>query len=323
MVIRSIRNQYRGINAHLHSYWQSQPGWPEFHTGYLLNLLYALKPLLLTRGYTVELEPSLQIRRLDGVGGSEYPESDLTIFDLRPERRPMPQPFPGQTHAGELTLPIRESIFLEPQSEKTYQALRIDDARTKRGEPLVWIEVLSPSNKPGGRDARQYFAKREKIVETGIVFVEIDYLHESDSTILRLESPTTDSPHPYHVLIVDPRPTLNDGVARVIGFDVDEVIPTPEIALNGDDRLTLPLDLPYHTTLQHALYGLERVDYAVLPLRFERYREHDQARILNRVLAVLQAWKAGLDLESGPFPALERPYAEAMELWQQMQTKAP
>jgi hypothetical protein len=68
VAIQSIRNQYPGINAHLHSYWQAESGWPEFHSRYLIHLTDTLKPLLLKMGYTAAIESSLQIRRVDWPG---------------------------------------------------------------------------------------------------------------------------------------------------------------------------------------------------------------------------------------------------------------
>jgi len=36
--VRSIKNQYIGINAHLHSLWQSEGGWDEFHIEFLWSI---------------------------------------------------------------------------------------------------------------------------------------------------------------------------------------------------------------------------------------------------------------------------------------------
>ena len=36
--MRSVRNQYLGINAHLHSYWQAVRGWNNFHNPYIVQL---------------------------------------------------------------------------------------------------------------------------------------------------------------------------------------------------------------------------------------------------------------------------------------------
>jgi hypothetical protein len=110
--VRSIRNQFLGVNPHLHSYYQALGGWGRFHTPYLVNLTYALKARLLSMGYTAELEPSLQIRRIDADEVND-PEADVTIYDLDPIRSISPnvaRTTSSQTAAGELVLSIAEAI---------------------------------------------------------------------------------------------------------------------------------------------------------------------------------------------------------------------
>ncbi len=317
MAVRSVKNQYLGINAHLHSRWQAQGGWPEFHSGYVWNLFNALKLLLLPIGYTAAVESSLQIRRLDLPGTVDRPQSDVTIYDPDPIRPFYRRSEAFSSAADEMVMPITDALLEPPISEKTYNAIKIYEVRAEAGDPVVWIELLSPSNKPGGSDAAEYLRKRDKLVESGIALVEIDYLHESPPTVrsLPVYRPDQNTPHarPYHILIFDPRPNLNEGILRIAGFDVDAPIPTLTIPLNDDDLLTFDFGPPYHRTLAEALYGLEVVDYGQLPVHFERYHARDQARIANRILAVLRASQAGTDLETGPFPAPSLPLEDALK----------
>lgn len=95
-------------------------------------------------------------------------------------------------------------------------------------------------------------------------------------------------------------------------FNVDQAIPALTIPLNGDDALAFNFDQPYQKTYTETLYGLELVDYRQLPQHFDRYSPTDQARIANRIVAVLQAAQAGVDLESGPFLVGTLPLAEAL-----------
>ncbi|MBI1276849.1 MAG: DUF4058 family protein [Anaerolineaceae bacterium] len=308
MAVRSIKNQYMGINAHLHSLWQAQGGWPEFHTRHIVHLADSLKAVLLPMGYTAALEPSLQIRRIDSPQPSEYPESDVSIYDLHPHRPRRPLTASPAGTMGELVFSITDVLLDDQVSEKTYNAIGIYEVipgRSERGEAVAWIELLSPSNKPGGRDVRDYFNKRIKIIESGLVFIELDYLHESAPTLRDLpdyhtkkDHLTESTAHPYRILIVDPRPNIVDGVVRVKQFDVDDIIPTMSIALNGNDVLEFNFGPPYHKTLIDALYGLEWVDYSQFPIHFDQYRETDQARIANRMLVVLQAAAEGHNLEA-------------------------
>jgi Protein of unknown function (DUF4058) len=319
MVVRSVKNQYHGINAHLHSLWQAKGGWTEFHTRHIVHLADALKAVLLPMGYTAALEPSLQIRRIDLPSPPEYPESDVTLYDLDPLRPMQSFARSPMSSAGELVFPIIETLLRDPLSEKTYNAIALYEARAQRGEPVAWIELLSPSNKPGGRDVRGYFNKRIKIIESGIVFVELDYLHESAPTLSGLPDYRSKSQdvaeadvHPYRILIVDPRPNIMEGVVRVKGFDVDERLPALKIGLNANDMLGFDLTGAYHKTLEDALYGLEWVDYRLLPVNFDHYRERDQTRIVNRMLVVLEAAQSGIDLETSEFAPKNLPLETAL-----------
>src|SRR5262245_50751774 len=64
MPVRSVKNQYLGINAHLHSLWQAEGGWNNFHNRHIGDLAGLLRQKLLPMGYTATIEESLQIRRL-------------------------------------------------------------------------------------------------------------------------------------------------------------------------------------------------------------------------------------------------------------------
>ncbi len=304
--VRSIKNQYRGINAHLHSYWQAEGGWDSFHANHITYLTAALKAQLLPLGYTAESQQSLQIRRFGEPAGK--PESDVTLFDsdLFRARKPYASP-------GDMGLPA-ELILSMPDAASTveelaqYRAIAIysyDVSKANRGEPVAWLELLSPSNKPGGQDAAYYRNKRWKILHSGIVFVELDYLHESPSTfdgiasyalIAKQREPELGS-HPYRVVIAEPRPVFDEGKVYPHEFDVDREIPTVKIPLNGSDVLDFDFNAPYRKTLAEMLYGLEWVDYSQLPLNFDRYSRDDQVRILARMLFILDAARQKFDLE--------------------------
>ncbi len=305
--VRSVKNQYLGINAHLHSYWQAEGGWNSFHTAYIGDLSKTLRARLLPMGYTAEIEPSLQIRRLDYPVGE--PESDVTIYDLDPIR-PLQPVAALQPRSEVLVLPILELLQESPLSEKQFQAIAVYQlVAGKRGQPVAWIELLSPSNKGGSKDADTYRDKRLKLLQSGIVFVEIDYLHESPPTLQKVAEyrprkgePSSPGSYPYHIAVINPRPRFVEGLGYVVGFDVDAPIPPADIPLNADDVLTFDFGIPYAKTFEEMLYGVEFVDYSQLPNRFDRYSADDQARITARMLVVLEAVRDGIDLENGPFP---------------------
>lgn len=317
--IHSINNQYHGINAHLHSYWQNMGGWHSFHGNHIADLLRAMRAALLPMGYTADLESSLQVRRLDGP--TEEPESDITIFDPHPVRPLLPA---GQQDVSSelLVLSVPEVLQEPPLSDREFMAIAVYQLVHRgrdQGTPVAWIELLSPSNKGGSQDAAIYREKRSQLIHSGLVFVELDYLHESGSTLGRLGSyrirqrqAADANAHPYRIAVIDPRPTFDEGKAYIAEFDVDEAIPTLTIPLNGEDRLPFDFDAPYQKTYTETLYGLELVDYRKLPLHFDRYSPADQARIANRMVAVVRAVESREDLESGPFASAGLPLAEAL-----------
>lgn len=306
--IRSFKNQYVGVNAHLHSYWQADGDWSEFHTSYIVDVTKMLKLQLLPLGYTAGIEKSLQIRRLDKLDSE--PKSDLTIYDPDPVR-PFVRtgsPFVG-TYDAVLDLPEILDYEEEPAE---FRAIAIYEAEPggARGEPVAWIELLSPSNKPGGQHATEYRLKRRKLLDSAIVFVEVDYLHESAPTFSRIASyrvrgrgrlPSPEA-HPYRILVIDPRPLISEGKLYLHQFDVNDPIPAVTIPLNADDVLKFDFGAPYHKTVQEALFTYEFVDYQQLPEHFDRYNERDQTRIVACMIAVLEAARDSLDLETGPFP---------------------
>jgi Protein of unknown function (DUF4058) len=175
--VRSVKNQYRGINAHLHSQWQAESNWSGFHTLQIGDLLKALNAQLMHLNYIAEVEQSLQIRCLGNP--PSRPKADRLIYDSVPNR-PSHQTdsWYGQTQ----TIALAELLDEHELSEKPYRALiiyELDNQTGKRGEPVAWIELLFPSNKGNSEDAEVYRAKRMTIMVSGLVFVEIDYLNRT------------------------------------------------------------------------------------------------------------------------------------------------
>jgi hypothetical protein len=303
--VRSVKNQYLGINAHLHSLWQAKGGWKDFHTTHMVYLVAALKTELLPMGYTAGIEHSLQIRRSEY--GEGRPEADIMIYDRDPIRPFLPV---GEAVAEPTVLPAPE-LLVDYEELSEYRAIGIYSSRTRfeGGEPVAWIELLSPSNKL--QDRGPYVERRLDLIKTGIVFVELDYLHESPPTLSKIPNyargrrrrPPVAGAHPYHILVIDPRPEWYEGQLFNYAFAVDEPLPQVRIPLNAGDVLDFDFGPPYHRTLAETFFAYEHVDYRQLPLNFGRYDEADQTRIANRMVAVLEAALARLDLESGPFPA--------------------
>jgi hypothetical protein len=303
--VRSVRNQYLGVNAHLHSTLQGEGGWGNFHTRHIVHLADWLNGQVRALGYVAVVEDSLQIRRADEP--IRRPKSDITVFDLQPLRTISPLASSTQGGVG-LLLPLSAVFDLPELSEKPYRGIAIYEqtgAARQAREPVAWLELLSPSNKRPGSDAESYLRKRRDLLDSGIVFVEIDYLHETMPTVASIPDYSAtphESAHPYRIAVCEPRPRHEDGWVRLVEFGVDEPIPPVAIPLNNADLLSCDFAQVYQTTFETGFLG-DLVDYATLPINFDRYSPADQTRIANRMLAVLTAAQAEVDLETGPFAA--------------------
>lgn len=316
--INPVKNQYRGINAHLHSYWQAEGGWDSFHTNHIADLMREMNKLLMPMGYVADIERSLQIRRFSEPIGK--PESDITIFDQNPTYRDYHSP-PRITSVEAVAIPEAIALNEEISPYRSVAIYEYVPGKRPYGNPVVWIELLSPSNKPNGQDAGHFRDKRIKLLQTGIVFVEIDYLHESPPTLdyFPLYRRGRSGSHPYHVIVVDPRPKIEEGWLYPYHVDVDNILPTVSIPLNGEDILKVDLELVYQATLSATPYLRLFVDYSQLPLNFDRYSVDDQTRILNRMIAVLEASQQGIDLATTyPLPVGTLPYDEALTRVQEL-----
>jgi hypothetical protein len=272
-------------------------------------------------GYEEAIEQSLQIRR---VGEPDrYPISDVSIYDTQPARAAQGL-FPTSTPlTGFASVPTLELLDISEEDISYYRAIGIYETRSRGPQgstPIAWIELLSPSNKPGGRDFERYIAKRGQILQTAIVFVEIDYLHEQPSTFKKLPSyiPRQRSEQlqpgasPYLITVIDPRPELDTSESRLYAFHVDDALPVVDIPLNAADVLTFDFGTPYQQSFETMYYG-DKVDYSQLPVNFDRYREPDQARIVSRMIAVLEAAQAGHNLEQSPQRIETLPLADGLQ----------
>lgn len=320
--IEAVKNQYIGINAHLHSHWQAGGEWHEFHTAYIVYLIATLKQQLRPLGYTAGIESSLQIRRMDEF--DSRPESDIGIYDLNSVRAGYPPAQVERQVSGAYDVVLDLPVLIDHDAEPAeYRAIAIYEARStrERGDPVAWIEILSPANKPGGRHTQEYREKRDKLLDSALVFVELDFLHESPPTFGTI--PTYYAPkrqpvfdpnaHPYRIVVIDPRPIFTQGKAHLYHFDVEMPIPQITVPLSGEDVVTVNLQAPYNRTLEETFFTSDFVDYAQFPAHFDRYSPADQARIANRMVAVIQAVQQGNDLETGPFPTVEYLLPDALQ----------
>lgn len=145
----------------------------------------------------------------------------------------------------------------------------------KLGNIVTRIELLSPSNKPGGSSYSGYAAKRTEAIETGVPLVEIDYLHESPSPVLQLPVYPAAKAYPYSIVVSDPRPNWGEGKVRVYGFGLRDAIRAFPLPLAGEESLVFDLNPVYQHTFRAGRWG-DLLDYNAVPERFETYRADEQ-----------------------------------------------
>ncbi|MBZ0281653.1 MAG: DUF4058 family protein [Anaerolineae bacterium] len=293
MPIHLRENQYRGINAHLHSYLQQHSDWSIFHGAHIIHLCESLQVLLPPEsGYLAVPEKSLQIIRDDLMTGqlsSRRTIPDIGIYRTSPKTG-LPTSGSVEAVVPGAVVPLMETLS---ESENVIGVVIYRQGESgSLGTPVTRIELLSPGNKPPGSHYRQYLAKRDETLQSGINLVELDYLHQQRSPIgivpdyTRREAKS----YPYVILVNSPYPSLSEGKTAIYGFRVDDFIPSITVPLAGSDQITLDLGAVYnHTFMSNFAYGLHIVNYEVLPEGFDTYDEEDQQRIRHRMALVAQA----------------------------------
>jgi hypothetical protein len=311
MAIQSRKNQYRGVNAHLHSLLQAEvTDWAVFHSAHIIDLARAIDGKL-PPGYIVAPEKSLQIREYDPDTGERIPlrgnpsiSPDIGIYDINSTRNKSPS---GASITTTPTLTLSPEPIDDPEDYFTAAVIYEIGKESGIDKAVTRIELLSPSNKPSGSGYGLYREKRVITLVNKIVMVEIDYLHESPPANDLIPNYVKRAPHsyPYSVSVTEPRPSLREGELRIYGFDVDAPMPIIDIPLSGEDVVTVDFGKVYDQTYGSLGFYSYRVDYAQHPVYFETYADEDQARIEVRMNAVQAAYARGMDLEQGPFPLTE------------------
>lgn len=287
MPVTSRKNEYRGVNAHLHSYYLAYGGWEGFHNKHVGDLGEVFS-LALPPGYTVDTEQSLQISGFPP--GWDMPtlrtRPDLTVYSTAPATRPATI---LQMIEPTVIQPLKETIDLDEDDYiPALMIYRLDDS-AGLGRPIMRLELLSPSNLQR-QGLLEYREKRRAALLAGLRLVELHYFHQLPSPVPNLPAyPGDPRAFPYNITLSDPLPSFMDGVVSTYGFHVDDPIPTLTLPLEGDDTCTINFNDAYHLTFSRIRAYSDRVDYAQPPARIETYSDADRARIEARRRAVLAA----------------------------------
>ena len=277
------RNQYRGVNAHLHSRFQRSGGWQAFHRAHTQDLLTALEQVLPDdSGYTVALEPSLQMAWYDMHTDESTAHHNLNLktdlddyherdrVDIAGNSRSMSEPTS--------VLPVT-NLFIADDG--------INAIGIRRGDVLVTrIELMSPACLYPGTHYYPYLVGRSQSLREQVKLVEIDYLHERRPPVLEVPDYTHHEAgsYPYSILVSEMKTATGPGHTEVYAFWVEEPIPVVAIPLADDEMIPFDFGEAYHQTFyDNSMNGLRYVDYNELPEAFETYSEEDRDRIKVRM----------------------------------------
>lgn len=264
-------NPYPGINAHLNSLLQTpgtddQPAiWPAFHSQHIANITEALNEQLPDH-YLALNQQSLQTRSIEIGGPVEVrrPVPDVTVFQQSQAA--------VQTEPAVAVAPTWEANIadlLEPVKQPRAAVIHELLPQGRIGRVVTRIELLSPSNKPGGSHYETYAVKRIEALEGDVPLIEIDYLHESPPIISQLP------PFPCAIIVSDPRPDWGKGKVRMYGFGISELIKSFPVPLLGDEQLVFDLNRVYQHTFRAGRWGT-LLDYGAGPPRLETYSPSDR-----------------------------------------------
>ncbi len=293
MPIHRKQNQYRGVNAHLHSYFQQRGGWADFHNAHIADLAGALaRALAAYPDYTVRLEPSLQTAYYDvftnaSTTSTPRPDANMHEFVWRRELSDLPSSATRPTHVLSAS-----NLFIE---EEAVGGVVI----YKAGQAVTRVELLNPASKPPGSHHFQYNFRRSQCLCSLVKLVELDYLHERRSPISDMPDYTRYEPdsYPYMIAVGEMRSSIGPGQFEIHAFRVEDPIPIIALPLDDEDMLTFDFGMVYHQTFyEQTLFGLRHVDYQKLPDAFGVYDEEDKKRIKAR-MAMVAAQQRGDDAD--------------------------
>jgi hypothetical protein len=288
MPIHAERNLYKGVKPHLNSFLQSKGGgWEMFHVNFISQLAAYIDEHLPPNYYAAD-EKSLQITAQlpetgVSIGKPTKTVPDIAIFQISPSA--------SSTRSSPISTPLFSMPVADTFDEEDYITSVVIyhlDAGHVPGLRVTRIEVLSPANKPRGSHHVQYLMKRRETLKAGVRLVEIDLLHETRPIIPGIPSYVDkhEGAYPYWIVVNDPRPSWEMGKTDVYNLEVNALLPTIDLPLDGQDVVTVDFNIPYNLLFERRRVYRIVTDYAALPERFETYSPADQERIRARMAEI-------------------------------------
>lgn len=260
-----FKNPFTGINPLYHEILLIQNRWISFHNAFLVECFKTLSTKLRNTGYKVELEETLHIHPI--VQDVIRHRPDLYISKKG-------QSYLSHTQTANDVVAITDILDMDDEEPNPIAIV----IHRGEGEPVAWVELLSPTNKLPNYAYYQYAGKRKVVLSMGIVFIEIDFIHTQSPTFRYPDySKHEKDAQPFHITTIIPNPTLENGVAQVLHFNVMSRIPIIKIPLLGNETVDIDLDAVYQQLFVDADY-LSRIDKLVATLT--TYHPDDREKIL-------------------------------------------
>lgn len=290
--IRATQNLYQGVNAHLQSALLKAGRWAGYH-GALINALRATLNRNLPEGYIAISEESIQMRRPDiHIEAIVTPPSYASSAKL-------PRPFQPDPRVQEAVLEQYIPVLEIEEAEWLNIALRHEESDI----PIIWIEILSPSNKSGDK-LLKYRRKRREILAGGTTFVEIDLIHGISTTLEEVadyDQPGSETQrHPYAIWFIDPKVQIGEeGRSGFASFNVNEAIPDVRMRLLGADTVLMQLGAAYRAMFATDPGWGRQIDYRLPPEDVHSYvQRRDRIAIAALMSEAERLNEAGADLDS-------------------------
>lgn len=201
--------------------WLEDPaGWTEVHARLVPTLGDALVAALKPR-YVVRIEERVYV---DHEPGSEIFRGDVVLTGPA-------SPRPARTSPSGGVVPVVVPTIVAAEVRERFLVIR-----SRAGEVVTVIEVLSPTNKrgPGSDGRRQYLAKRDRVLRSAVHLVEIDLLRAGERVPMQGLLP----PASYYVIVgrAEARPQC-----EVYPIQLGDRLPVFSVPLSGEEEA--PVDL--------------------------------------------------------------------------------
>lgn len=193
------------------------------HSEMISALISVTRAPLLSMGYVVERETSLQI--------AEGREPDMHVQQER-----LSEKYPRWNYELAAAEVLAEpGVIVEGEGE--FEALHVYDAQT--GDLVTVVEIVSPGNKTRDHEMTAYRERRSRLLlERGVNVVEID----PTRSVKRLTYNSETAAFAYHVAIFLPGEPV-----RVIGIAFEQPLSRIALPLRGE---VIPVEL--HDAYAHA-----------------------------------------------------------------------